>query len=155
MTFRIGTIGDADGVAEVLLKGYNMETLEEAKAAFLNELSHGHRYVVADDNGKIVGIASWTMHDLPKHGLAEMNRIAVLPESRSKGIATALFSALLENAKKFYGLNGHNLRKVYLLTHASNKNAQSFYGTLGFKHEATLKDHYYKGEDELVFSMFL
>lgn len=154
MISRIGTVSDADGIAEVLMQGYNMETLEEAKTAFLGELSRGHHYIVAEENSKIIGLASWTMHDLPKHGLAELNRIAVLPESRSKGIATALFFALLADAKTFYGSNGQNLRKVYVLTHASNKNAQLFYEKLGFRHEATLKGHYYKGEDELVYSMF-
>jgi ribosomal protein S18 acetylase RimI-like enzyme len=155
MRYRKGMVDDADGVAKVLMQGYNMETGDEPKAAFLDELSRGHHYIVAEENSKIIGIASWTVHDLPKHGLIELNRIAVLPESRSKGIATSLFNALLEDAKKFYASNGQKLRKVYVLTHASNKNAQLFYEKIRFRHEATLKDHYYKGEDELVFSMFL
>jgi ribosomal protein S18 acetylase RimI-like enzyme len=155
MMFRIAVNGDADGIAEVLLKSYNMESVDEARSAFMDELERGHHYIVAEENGKILGLASWTMHDLPKHGLIELNRIAVLPEFRSKGIATSLFSALLEDAKKFYESNVQKLRKVYVLTHASNKGAQSFYAHLGFFIEATLKDHYYKGEDELVYSMFL
>ena len=46
------------------------------------------------------------------------------------------------------------LRKLYLLTHADNIRAHKFYGKLGFKHETTLKQHYYKDKDEYVYSMF-
>lgn len=154
MKIRKATIQDKEGIAKVLKESYNIKTLEEGAEVFEQERIKGHNYIVAEENGKIVGLVTWTIHDLPKHELAELNRIAVLPEMRGKGAAQQLFNALIEDAKKFYSSKGHRLRKLYLLTHASNKRAQTFYEKLGFKHETTLKEHYYKGEDEYMYSMF-
>ena len=46
------------------------------------------------------------------------------------------------------------LRKLYLLTHADNTRAHKFYEKLGFKHETTLKQHYYSDKDEFIYSLF-
>ena len=94
------------------------------------------------------------MHGLPKHQLCELDRIAVLPEYRGKGIARQLFNALIKDSKAFYKKNKSKLRKLYLLTHADNIRAHKFYEKLGFKHETTLKYHYYKDKDEYVYSTF-
>jgi len=56
--------------------------------------------------------------------------------------------------REFYNIKGFKLRKLFLQTHVSNVRAQNFYKKIGFFHEATLKDHYYNGEDEMIFSMF-
>ena len=145
---------DSLAVANVLKDSYNINSVEEGVSVFKSEINKEHNYIVAIKDNEIIGIASWKVHDLPKHCLAELSRIAVLPSYRGKGVAKELFEALKIGANEFYKSNGFELRKLYLLTHASNKRAQSFYSKLGFKHETTLKDHYYKGEDELVFSLF-
>lgn len=154
MNIREAKIWDAEGVTKVLKESYNISSIEEGRNVFMSELRREHHYVVAEDNGKILGIATWTMHDLPKHQLAELNRIAVLPEYRGKGIAKQLFEGLVKNASDFYKKNGSRLRKLYLLTHESNKRAHKFYEKMGFKHETTLKSHYYANDDERVYSMF-
>ena len=97
---------------------------------------------------------TWAAHGLRKHQLCELDRIAVLPEYRGKGVARKLFDALIKDAKAYYKKNNSKLRKLYLLTHADNKRAHKFYEKLGFRHETTLKEHYYKGRDEFVYSMF-
>ncbi len=145
---------DADSAAVVLLKNYNIKNLDEAKKAFLEELSR-YSYVVVEENGKIIGIACWRTHGLPKHQLAESGRVAVLPEQKGKGVATALFERIVQDADKFYKAHGTKLRKIYAYVHSSNKKAAEFYSGLGLIKEAVLKDHYYKGEDEFVYSMFL
>lgn len=94
------------------------------------------------------------MHGLPKHQLAELDRIVILPTARGKGIGKQLVNYLIKDANNAYGKNGHKLRKLYLLTHADNKEAHAFYEKVGFKHETTLKDHYYRGKDEFVYSMY-
>ena len=94
------------------------------------------------------------MHGLPKHQLAELDRIAVLLEYRGKGVARKLFDALIKDAKAFYKKKKSKLRKLYLLTHADNTKAHKFYEKLGFKHEAILKEHYYKDRDEYVYGIF-
>lgn len=152
--YRKADAADSEGIAVVLLKNYNIKNLKEAKGVFLEELGR-YNYVVAEANGKIVGSACWRIHGLPKHRLAEAGRVAVLPECMGKGVATALFERIVQDADKFYKAHGAKLRKIYAYVHSSNKKAQEFYSKIGLIKEAVLKDHYYKGEDELVYSMFL
>ena len=153
MQFRKATLKDANGVANVLVKSYNIKDLKEGINVFKNEIKKFHNYIVADD-GKIVGIVTWVVHGLPKHQLCELDRIAVLPQYRSIGVAKKLFNALVEDAESYYKKHKQKLRKLYLLTHADNVKAHKFYEKLGFKHETTLKEHYYKNKDEFVYSMF-
>ena len=74
--------------------------------------------------------------------------------SLSEGVGDQLVKELIKDAIKVYKERGFKLRKLYLLTHANNKNAHKFYKRVGFKHETTLKEHYYRNKDEYVFSMF-
>ena len=143
----------ADRVGTVLEACYNISSAPEGEMVYLDEMRRGFNYLVAEE-GPVIGIASWVAHGLPKHGLCEMDRIAVLPEYRGRGIARSLFSALLNEAGEFYRERDFSLRKLYLLTHSSNTTAQELYRKLGFSQEATLPDHYYNGTDESVFSMF-
>jgi [ribosomal protein S18]-alanine N-acetyltransferase len=154
MKLRKATIKDAKGIAEVLVKSYNISSIKEGISAFKNEVKKSHNYIVAEEDKHIIGVVTWLMHGLPKHQLCELDRIAVLPEYRGKGIAQKLFEALVNDAKEFYKKNNSKLRKLYILTHADNVRAQKFYEKLGFKHETTLKEHYYKNKDEFVYSRF-
>ena len=145
---------DAKGIANVLVQSYNIKDLKEGISVFKNEIKKNHNYIVAEENGKIIGIVTWLMHGLPNHQLCELDRIAVLPEYRGIGVAKKLFDAMVNDAKQFYKKNKSKLRKLYLLAHADNIRAHKFYEKLGFKHETTLKEHYYKDKDEYVYSMF-
>jgi len=153
MNIRKAVPADAEMVGSVLMSSYNISDIQEGTRVFYEETEKKINYVVAEEE-IIVGIASWIVHGLPKHGLCEMDRLAVLPEYRGKGIAKKLFSFLVEDAKRFYESNNSKLRKLYLLTHTTNGNAQGLYKKFGFSHETTLRSHYYGGLDELVFSMF-
>jgi len=154
MQIRKATLEDAEQIAEVLISFYNIDSKEEAKQTFLNEIKKGHHYIVAEEDGKIIGLVTWLMHGLPKHMLAELDRIVLLPECRGKGVGKQLAEALIKNADEFYKKHGFKLRKLYLLTHADNKDAHTFYEKVGFKYETTLKKHYYKDKDEFVYSIF-
>ena len=154
MKIRKANPKDAKGIANVLVQSYNINGLNEGIQVFKNEIKKNHNYIVAEEKGKITGIVTWLMHGLPKHQLCELDRIAVLPDYRGKGVARKLFDALIKDAKSSYRKNKSKLRKLYLLTHADNTRAQKFYEKLGFKHETTLKEHYYKKKDEYVYSMF-
>src|SRR3989338_3714300 len=134
---------DAKGIANVLVNSYNVKDLKEGMAVFKSESAKQQIYIVAEDKGKIIGIATWIMHGLPKHQLAELDRIAV-----------PLFEALLKDCKEFYRKNKSELRKLYILTHYDNVRAHRFYEKLGFTHETTLKAHYYENKDEFVYSRF-
>lgn len=154
MKIKKATIKDAKGIANVLVQSYNIKDLREGSRVFRDETKKNHQCIVAVEKGKIIGIATWLMHGLPKHQLCELDRIAVLPEYRGKGVARKLFNALVNDAKSFYKKKKSKLRKLYLLTHADNSRAQKFYEKLGFKHETTFKEHYYKDKDEFVYSIF-
>ncbi len=142
------------GIAKVLKECYNIASIEEGIDVFKNEVAKKYNYIVAVNNNKIVGLVTWRMHGLPKHGLCELDRIAVLAEYRGKGLAQKLFNALIKESNEEYKKHGFTLRKLYILTHADNKRAQAFYEKMGLRHEATLKSHYYKDKDEFVYSDF-
>ena len=154
MKIRKAAIKDANGIANVLVQSYNIKNLKEGINVFKNETKKFHNYIATEEKGKIIGIVTWVMHGLPRHQLCELDRIAVLPEYRGKGVARELFDALIKDAKSFYKKNNSKLRKLYLLTHADNIRAHKFYEKLGFRHETTLKQHYYKDKDEHVYSIF-
>ena len=154
MKFRKAANKDAKGIANVLIKSYNIGDLKEGIDIFKNETKKFHNYIVAEDSKKIIGIVTWIAHGLPKHQLCELDRIAVLPEYRGGGIARKLLDALVRDAGAFYKKNNSKLRKLYLLTHADNERAKRFYEKMGFKHETTLKEHYYENKDEFVYSRF-
>ena len=151
---REATYDDKDQIAKVLLDFYNMNDVDEAIQSFNNELDKDFHYIVAEEAGKIIGLVTWLIHGLPKHGLFELDRICILSEARGKGVGRKLVDKLIDNASKWYDKEGEKIRKLYLLTHEDNKNAHSFYEKVGFSHETTLKDHYYKDQDERVYVMF-
>ena len=152
--FKKANIDDKNEIAKVLLDFYNMNDLSEAINAFLSEVDKGFHYIVALEKDKIIGLVTWLMHGLPKHGLFELDRICILSESRGKGIGSKLVNKLVDDANGWYKEHGGSIRKLYLLTHEDNFNAHIFYEKIGFKHESTLESHYYKGKDERVYSMF-
>ena len=154
MKITKASLKDAKGIANVLVKSYNIKTLMEGVNVAKNEMNRECHYIIAEDKGRVIGLVTWVMHGLPKHELFELDRIAVLPEYRGKGASQKLFHALLKDAKSFYRKHRLKARKLYLMTHADNTRAQKFYEKLGFKHETTLKEHYYEGKDEMVYSMF-
>ena len=153
--FRKAEHKDRDQIAGVLLDFYNMENAEEAVRTFETELNKDFHYIVAMENEKIIGLVTWIMHGLPKHGLFELDRICLLSGSRGKGVGKNLIDVLIDDARTWYENNEAVIRKLYLLTHEDNTNAHIFYEKVGFIHETTLKDHYYKKQDERVYSMFL
>lgn len=154
MKIRKAKSNDAKDAANVLVNSYNVKDIKEGIEVFKNETAKQHHWIVAEEKGKIIGIATWLMHGLPKHQLAELDRIAVLPEYRGKGIAKTLFEALLKDCKSFYKKHKSKLRKMYIMTHYDNVRAHRFYEKLGFSHETTLKQHYYANKDEYVYSRF-
>ena len=154
IVIKEATHNDKSLIAEVLLDFYNMSDLNEAINAFLSELEKDFHYIVAVENGKIIGLVTWFMHGLPKHGLFELDRICILSASRGKGVGIMLVDRLVDDARKWYNKLDEDIRKLYLLTHEDNKNAHAFNEKIGFEHETTLKDHYYDNKDERVYSMF-
>jgi len=155
ISVRKANYADKNQIARVLLDFYNIKDVKEARNVFLTEFDKDYQYIVALDKEEIIGIVSWIMHGLPKHGLFELDRICILNKARGKGIGRKLVDALKNDAYVWYKKMNGQARKLYLLTHEENTKAHIFYENIGFTHETTLKDHYYKDQDERVYTMFL
>ena len=106
---------------------------------------NGKMKLTAKRDGKIIGFITWKHIGKPKHKLVELMRIEVLPKYRKQEIATGLFKRMLSKIK---------FRKLFLTCHASNYTAHIFYEKMGMRLETQLKNHYYDGEDEWVYSLF-
>jgi ribosomal protein S18 acetylase RimI-like enzyme len=145
---------DLELVAETLFKGGLAKTLKEGKDMFLRESKRGDVYLIALEGKKPLGIVSWIFQGAYRHELSELYHICVLPEARGKGVGKKLFFALLDDINSVYEKKNKKLRKLYLLTHADNITAQKFYEKIGMVHEASLKDHFYKGKDEFVYAYY-
>tara|TARA_Y100000591_G_scaffold172599_1_gene148994 strand:+ start:70 stop:555 length:486 start_codon:yes stop_codon:yes gene_type:complete len=154
INYRKATLRDANQISSVLMDFYNMKDANEAAEAFISEMEKDFHYIVAIQDDVIIGLVTWLPHGLPKHGLFELDRICLLSETRGKGVGRDLVNELIIDADKWYKSNGESIRKLYLLTHEDNSDAHAFYEKVGFVHEATLKDHYYKRQNERVYSKF-
>ena len=152
---RKAVLNDANEIANVLLDFYNMEDHEEAKKVFIDEQKKDFYYLLAVEDGRVLGLVTWVSHGLPKHGLFELDRICIMTNARGKGIGKKLVNELIDDAHHWYKKRNEEARKLYLLTHEDNKNAHTFYEKVGFVHEATLKSHYYNDQEERVYSIFL
>ncbi len=146
---------DVDEIAHVLLDFYNIEDHQEAKKVFIDEQKKDFHYLLAVEDDKVLGLVTWINHGLPKHGLFELDRICIMTNARARGIGKKLVTALIDDAKNWFKRRNGEARKLYLLTHEDNNNAHIFYEKVGFIHETTLKSHYYNGQDERVYSIFL
>ena len=102
MKFRKATVKDANGIAKVLMQSYSIKTIDEGKKVFNEETKKLYNYVVADHDGSVAGIVTWAKHGLFRHQLVELDRIAVLPEYRGKGVAQGLLNTLIKDANKLY-----------------------------------------------------
>ena len=154
INYRRATLKDANQISSVLTAFYNMKDANEASEAFISEMEKDFHYIVALQDDVIIGLVTWLPHGLPKHGLFELDRICLLSEARGKGVGKDLINELITDADKWYKSMGENIRKLYILTHEDNVDAHIFYEKVGFDHETTLKDHYYKNQNERVYSKF-
>ncbi len=149
---RKAKLSDASAIGKILADGYRISSAKEGMLVFKEEMKTGHHYLVADDNGKLVGIIVWRRIGLPKHQLGKIMRFHVLP--KYEAVRETMFRDAIQALDKEYRKRKQHLRKIYIYVHSTNKEMQQFFKKIGLVHEATLKDHFYKGVDEYVFSMF-
>ena len=153
MKYRRAKKRDAKKIAKLLSTCFNIVSLKEGKEAFLRE-SQKDIFIVAENKGKFHGLISWDMHGLPKHQLAKIERICVLAGPNRDKVADGLLTTAIQSADKHFKKMRLKLRKIYATVHSSNVKLRNFYKRKGFVEEAKLKDHYYRGVDDFVLSMF-
>jgi len=94
------------------------------------------------------------MRGEPKHQLVRIERLCALAGPERDKVAEGLLTAAIQDADKFFKKLDLKLRKIYTLVRSTNLKLKNFYKDKGFIEEARIRDHYYKGEDEFILSMF-
>ena len=95
----------------------------DARLAFVQQLSHfPDLYLKAVIDGRIVGVIFGT-HDWRKGWI---NRLAVLPECRRRGVGAALLLAGDE------AIRGHGIGIVSALIEADNRTSATFFEKMGY-----------------------
>src|SRR4030042_1981637 len=110
-------------------------------------------FIVAEEDGKIVGyIMSRVEVGLSNHGLGGLIRkghvvsIAVLPQSRRKGVAQALITTAMD------GMRYYKAKQCFLEVRITNTIGIALYKKLGFEISRTINGYYSDGEDAYVMS---
>jgi ribosomal-protein-alanine N-acetyltransferase len=113
-------------------------------------------FIVAEENGRIVGYIMCRVEiGLSNFGLGGLMRkghvvsIAVLPQSRRKGLAQALINAAMD------GMRYYKAKLCYLEVRVTNTGGIALYKKLGFDVSRTVHGYYSDGEDAHVMSIKL
>jgi ribosomal-protein-alanine N-acetyltransferase len=124
-------------------------TMPWSRGAFLYEMQQNRVarcWVGRDDDGRVAGyLCLWEVADE-----VHITNVAVRPNVRRQGIARALLSSVLDNAR------ARAFKIVVLEVRPSNHNALTLYESFGFKVVGRRHGYYYDtGEDALVMEIGL
>ena len=100
ITLRPATAADQDSIGQII------------REAGINPMGlNWERFIVAEDNGKIVATGQVKPH---RNGTRELASIATIPEYQKQGIATKIIQALLEREKPpLYLMTEHRTAGFY------------------------------------------
>ncbi len=108
-------------------------------------------FIVAEEDGKIMGYIMCRIEvGLSNYGFGGLIRkghvvsIAVMPQSRRKGVAQAIINRALE------GMAYYKAKQCFLEVRVTNEAAISLYKKLGFEVTRTISGYYSDGEDAYV-----
>ena len=108
-------------------------------------------FIIAEEGGKAAGYIMCRIEvGLSNYGFGGLIRkghvvsIAVLPQSRRKGIAQALINRALE------GMEYYKAKQCFLEVRVTNESGISLYKKLGFEVTRTVNGYYSDGEDAYV-----
>ena len=153
MKYKKSGLLDVGKVSKLLVKGFNIGSSKEGKEIFLKERKRD-TFIIAEENGQLHGLISWGIRGVPKHQLVRIARICIVNSKKKNEVAIELLREATQEADKFFKKKNLKLRKMYAMVRSTNKKLKDFYKKMGFVEEAKLKDHYYKGKDEFIFSLF-
>src|SRR5437762_382465 len=93
----------------------------------LDSLQHG--IFVADDDGRIVGVASVSIRQIVRYTrpVAELDELYVDPEARSHGIGRALMEIVEDFSRE------HDCYRLYIESAYQHDEGHKFYEHLGYK----------------------
>ena len=108
-------------------------------------------FIVAEEDGKVTGYIMCRIEvGLSNYGFGGLIRkghvvsIAVLPQSRRKGMASALINRALE------GMAYYKAKQCFLEVRVTNESGITLYKKLGFEVTRTINGYYSDGEDAYV-----
>jgi ribosomal-protein-alanine acetyltransferase len=135
---------DLDAIAELERLSFPVPWKREF---FASEVGAAHRFnrVVRAPNGLLAGYVFCAFAG----GEIHVNKIAVDPSCRRRGIARVLMQEVFDLATRI------RAEEIYLEVRPSNDPARNFYSSLGFRDVGRRPQYYADGEDALVMSLFL
>jgi len=108
-------------------------------------------FIVAEENGKVIGYIMCRIEvGLSNFGFGGLVRkghvvsIAVMPNSRRKGVAQALINTAIK------GMEYYKAKQGFLEVRVTNESGISLYKKLGFEITRTISGYYSDGEDAYV-----
>jgi len=108
-------------------------------------------FTVAEEDGKVTGYIMCRVEvGLSNYGFGGLIRkghvvsIAVLPQSRRKGMASALINRAME------GMAYYKAKQFFLEVRVTNESGITLYKKLGFEITRTINGYYSDGEDAYV-----
>jgi ribosomal-protein-alanine N-acetyltransferase len=108
-------------------------------------------FIVAEEDGKVsgyimcrieVGLSNYGFGGLIRKG--HVVSIAVMPQSRRKGMASALINRAIE------GMQNYKAKQCFLEVRVTNELGITLYKKLGFEVTRTINGYYSDGEDAYV-----
>jgi ribosomal-protein-alanine acetyltransferase len=100
-------------------------------------------FAVSESSNQIVGYIAGIVYHGPKHRVAKLYSMAVLPKSRKRGIGSSLLKYFEREAMK------RKCDSVTLEVRKTNRSAQALYRRFGYEVEEVLPDYYGPGSDGL------
>jgi N-acetylglutamate synthase-like GNAT family acetyltransferase len=154
ISIRPATCADGPLVSNMLHQRYSFSSPAEAEHVYDQECTYQH-YRIAEDGGRLVGLISWRPQGTLRHGVVELTRIVVSPDAPDRSfVKEMLFDQVIAESDYYYKRHGLKLRKIFSMIHADNLEIKEFFLNKGMQQEAILRNHFRRGTDELVFSLF-
>ncbi|MEV0647720.1 GNAT family N-acetyltransferase [Phytomonospora sp. NPDC050363] len=142
VTIRKATADDDDALKAVEAVSWDSSSgfpsMREPKETFFNERVGPERYLLAIHDDRVVGYSRL----MPKTPIPENAHVlgvfglAVIPDARGLGVASALLEASADEARK------QGCRKLSLQVFATNHAAQKLYAKHGYVVEGVAKDEF-------------
>jgi ribosomal protein S18 acetylase RimI-like enzyme len=118
-----GEIITAEQISYMLDKMYN-------KGELISQLQQGHTFLIAEENGKDLGFAGFSLID-PLNNIYKLHKLYVLPQTHGKGVGKLLMNEVVNLVKKAGG-------KALQLNVNRNNKATEFYKKAGFEVKETV-----------------
>jgi N-acetylglutamate synthase-like GNAT family acetyltransferase len=136
MVIRLAQEGDHPFLVREYLQHYSPNMVEAERYALLH--LQVDRALLLEENGFILGLATWGAREGIRNGLAQLTGIRLITTRRRQGLGRELFLAVLRDMEDYYASRDAVLRRLFLF---SPEEAGPFFEKMGFAKAAVLHDH--------------